>query len=296
MDCAMDWIKMRTDLYRDPKVCIMADVLMDKGGDLASFINQLMQSEMSVTRNVMRNAVVGALVTVWGVARLRGKQFGDDIVVRGSSKSVVDDITEMPGFGEAMSIVGWVIEQEGDLIFPRFFEDYNVSPSEKNAERQRRFREKRNAQSNAQSNDSNVTRNGYGNDREEKRREEKSEENLDEVKKKVFVVPTVDQVRDYCNSRENSIDPEAFVAFYESKGWIVGKSKMKNWKAAVVTWEKNERKFSGQPEQKVKQTVFTPFELAHGIYDPNGAPFKYNARLCRDLTCEACKPKRGQQT
>ena len=55
---------------------------------------------------------------------------------------------------------------------------------------------------------------------------------------KRFSPPTVDEVREYCRSRSNGIDPEAFVAFYASKGWKVGRSPMKDWKQAVITWEK----------------------------------------------------------
>ena len=57
-----------------------------------------------------------------------------------------------------------------------------------------------------------------------------------------FVRPTVDEVRAYCEERGNGIDPEEFVAFYESKGWMVGKDPMKSWKGAVVTWEKKRKK------------------------------------------------------
>lgn len=53
-----------------------------------------------------------------------------------------------------------------------------------------------------------------------------------------FVPPTVEEVRSYCAERNNGIDAEAFVAFYESKGWMIGKNKMKSWKSAVITWEK----------------------------------------------------------
>ena len=56
-----------------------------------------------------------------------------------------------------------------------------------------------------------------------------------------FVPPTVSQVQDYCLERKNTVDPETFVNFYLSKNWVIGKSKMKNWKAAVRTWEKNRR-------------------------------------------------------
>lgn len=54
-----------------------------------------------------------------------------------------------------------------------------------------------------------------------------------------FIPPTVDQVREYCLERNNSVDAETFVDFYTGKGWMVGKNKMKDWKAAVRTWEKS---------------------------------------------------------
>lgn len=54
-----------------------------------------------------------------------------------------------------------------------------------------------------------------------------------------FVKPTIEEVRAYCVERNNNVDAESFVDFYESKGWMVGKNKMKDWKAAVRTWEKS---------------------------------------------------------
>lgn len=53
-----------------------------------------------------------------------------------------------------------------------------------------------------------------------------------------FTPPTVDEVRAYCKERKNGIDPEQFVDFYESKGWKIGNTKMKDWKACVRTWER----------------------------------------------------------
>lgn len=63
-----------------------------------------------------------------------------------------------------------------------------------------------------------------------------------EKKRKRFSPPSVEEVRAYCQERKNNIDPEAFVAFYESKGWKVGSQPMKSWKAAVTTWEKRQAK------------------------------------------------------
>ena len=58
-----------------------------------------------------------------------------------------------------------------------------------------------------------------------------------------FVKPTYEEVRDYCAQRGNSISPERFVDYYESKGWLVGKNPMKDWKASVRTWESKESDF-----------------------------------------------------
>lgn len=167
---ASDWIKMRTDLYRDPKVCAIADLLMDEDGELAAYVNQNMQRDMTVTRNVMRNVTVGALVSVWGVMRHRGKRVNNDLRVSAATVAVVDDIADLPGFGDAMASVGWVVESDNSIVFPNFFEEMNVDPAEelraKNAERQRRFREK-------QAPPRNVTVTLHSNAREEKSREEK---------------------------------------------------------------------------------------------------------------------------
>ena len=57
---------------------------------------------------------------------------------------------------------------------------------------------------------------------------------------KRFMSPSLQEVKEYCLERENGIDAERFINFYESKGWMIGKNKMKCWKSAVRTWEKNE--------------------------------------------------------
>lgn len=52
-----------------------------------------------------------------------------------------------------------------------------------------------------------------------------------------FAPPSVSEVREYCRERGNTVNPDAFVNFYQSKGWKVGSQPMKDWKAAVRTWE-----------------------------------------------------------
>ena len=81
----------------------------------------------------------------------------------------------------------------------------------------------------------------------------KNDKNEKERKKKTFCPPTVDEVREYLQSVGSSIDPEAFVAFYESKGWMVGKNKMKSWKMAIVTWEKTKGLKRELPKEEAKE-------------------------------------------
>lgn len=66
-------------------------------------------------------------------------------------------------------------------------------------------------------------------------------ETADKPKSRKFVPPDVEQVRAYCRERGNGIDPAAFVDYYASKGWTVGRAPMKDWKAAVRTWEQRRR-------------------------------------------------------
>ena len=57
------------------------------------------------------------------------------------------------------------------------------------------------------------------------------------IKRKSFVKPTIEEIDQYCRERNNGINANAFYDFYESKDWYVGKNKMKDWKACVRTWE-----------------------------------------------------------
>ena len=66
------------------------------------------------------------------------------------------------------------------------------------------------------------------------------------------IPPPVAYVREYCRQRGNGVDADAFCAFYESKGWMVGRTKMKKWTAAVVTWEKRRKE---EHEERPRRTA-----------------------------------------
>lgn len=61
----------------------------------------------------------------------------------------------------------------------------------------------------------------------------------DRPKRSKFIPPTLEEVTAYCQERQKGIDPHKWHDYYTSNGWMVGKTKMKDWKAAVRTWERN---------------------------------------------------------
>jgi len=80
---------------------------------------------------------------------------------------------------------------------------------------------------------------------------------------KRFTPPTYEQVSTYCKERSNTVDAERFYDFYESKGWMVGKNKMKDWKAAVRNWERS----SKQETKPAKQNQFHNFDERNYDFD-----------------------------
>lgn len=74
---------------------------------------------------------------------------------------------------------------------------------------------------------------------EKSRRVEKRIEKKREV---AFAPPSLEELKKYCEERKNSVNPQNFLDFYSSKGWMIGKNRMKDWRAAVRTWEGREKK------------------------------------------------------
>lgn len=66
--------------------------------------------------------------------------------------------------------------------------------------------------------------------------------------RKKFVIPTIFELKGYCNEKKYPVDCEAFLLHYESNGWLVGKNKMKSWKASLGTWNKNSY---NKPEERL---------------------------------------------
>lgn len=84
---------------------------------------------------------------------------------------------------------------------------------------------------------------------------EKDKEIEKDNKRGRFIPPSLDEVKAYCDERGNSVDPQTFIDFYTAKDWMIGKNRMRDWKAAVRTWERNRtEKRKSNPALKYKQT------------------------------------------
>lgn len=65
-------------------------------------------------------------------------------------------------------------------------------------------------------------------------------------KRKRFIKPTIEEVQEYCTQRQNNINANNFIDYYEANGWKVGKNPMKDWKAAIRTWERNNKEVNNE--------------------------------------------------
>jgi hypothetical protein len=89
--------------------------------------------------------------------------------------------------------------------------------------------------------------NNTDNDNEYDNEYESSKEDKKEIKtKKKFIKPTIEEVSSYCLERNNKVDAQRFIDYYDANGWKVGRNAMKDWKAAIRTWEKNDGSFSNK--------------------------------------------------
>jgi hypothetical protein len=113
-----------------------------------------------------------------------------------------------------------------------------------------------------------------------------SSSSIKKEKKGVFLKPSFDDVSGYCRARKNGIDPKAWMDHYISNGWMVGKNKMKDWKAAVRTWEARKKEnnngarstgrqfgFNRNPGPEIEQDILDTSERLRRKYEsPGNAP------------------------
>lgn len=201
------------------------------------------------------------------------------------SNGVSNGVTEplrnvMRNVMQALRNRGLVTVDENDTIFIPLAQEMvsGKVTDNTNAERQRRYRKNHRAAGDSGCIDSNgkVTAlrngcNGVTRNVTVTESKSKSKSNIQNIEKEIykerkteegekttrFRKPTVDEIREYCEERKNGIDAQYFFDYYESRGWIVGKTPMKDYKAAVRTWERNQR------ERPAEGRAVTPSQVPY---------------------------------
>ena len=86
-----------------------------------------------------------------------------------------------------------------------------------------------------------------------------------------FTPPTLTEVIDQCNFSGANIDPQGFIDFYESKGWMIGKNKMKCWKSAIRTWARKDKEKGQARTVKQKPSGLRGREITESLTDTSWA-------------------------
>ena len=150
-----------------------------------------------------------------------------------------------------------LIKQQDEQTYILTEVPYLIGGESESAERVRQFRERKALQCNGNVTERNTLVTTCNTEIEiEKEKELYIEiEKRESKKRKRFTPPTLEDVLAYCNERQNTVDAQHFIDYYTSNGWQVGKNKMKDWKAAVRTWERNgySSKTSRKPTTKAQE-------------------------------------------
>jgi hypothetical protein len=108
----------------------------------------------------------------------------------------------------------------------------------------------------------------------------------------IFIIPTLEEIKSYCRERKNQVNPQTFIDHYLSNGWLVGKNKMKDWKAAVRKWEQSN--FGGTNGRKWERNSDggdrIPKEYI-GETKPTDAEIQRNLQKVRELTLKVTNGK-----
>lgn len=263
---AGDWIKMRVSLVTHPRVIALSEALSyleayqdwsglhgfipALGGTKEDFDAGIVQS-LRVTRYV----VVTALLKFWGYANEHSK---DDFIPN-LRIADLDEITSVPGFGAAISEVGWAIydQDRRGISLPNFAEHNATASDRTNAERQKRYRERQKVTSGKVTENSNVTDRNESNDREEKRREDTSSaKTAVAFSAGAWSVP--DALRSTWESAYPAVDIDAELA--KASAWLLAnpKNRKSNYARFLNSWLTKAQDSAPRAAQTPKQReVFT---------------------------------------
>ena len=205
------WLKFKEDFFTSVRIKKLRRLA---GGDTLTIIYLKMQLKSIKTNGVL---------TYTGLERTFAEELALDL----------DESPEDVGLLLNYLLSVGLIETSDNINFLLPFVVENTGSETASAQRVRDFRERKALQSNAA-----VT---------EVKRIGNVEKDIDididirDKSNRGFQPPSLEEVQAYCKERNNHVDAERFIDFYESKGWMVGKNKMKNWKACVRTWEQRDK-------------------------------------------------------
>lgn len=261
------WIKITTDIFDDEKI-LLIESLPD----------------------------AYAIITVWfKLLCLAGKQNNSGVFLLGRmpyTEQMLATIFRMKEATVTMALrtfeqFGMVELVDGVITIPNWGKHQNLDQLESKKEYMRsymkEYREKQRLLTGGKpSCKTNSKTNVSSADKEiDKDKEKEIDKESDKQKRKRFVPPSLEEVKAYCSERNNNVDAERFIDYYTSNGWLVGKNKMKDWKAAVRTWERNG--YSGQDSQKGKGSFDTDDFLNAAMNNAYGKPKTARAALEREV-------------
>lgn len=203
------WLKLKEDFFESKRIKKLRRLA---GGDTLTIIYLKMQLKSIKTDGVL---------TYTGLE----KSFAEELALD------LDENPEDVGLLLNYLLSVGLIETSDQINFLLPYAVESTGSEGASAERVRNFRDRQALQCNAD-----VTQvKRIGNVEIEK--EIEKEKDINNKRSRAFVPPTLEEVTAYCKERGKGVDPNKWYDFYQSKGWMIGKNKMKDWKAAVRTWE-----------------------------------------------------------
>ena len=221
------WIKLKTDFFNQQTI----DFLLSQKNGCEYIVLYQMLCLNTANNNGEMCSKIGEMIVPYNVEK----------IVRDTKYFDFDTVTIALGLFKQLGLI--YEEKDKILKITNFNEMVGSEASNPNAQRQKRFRE-RQKQLKLSVTDSNVDSNAKNNEEIEidiRDRDKSIDIDKENNKRKNFIKPTLEEVNQYCIERKNNIDPENFIDYYNSNGWKVGKNQMKDWKAAIRTWERRNK-------------------------------------------------------
>lgn len=171
---------------------------------------------------------------------------------------VIDAVVGFSGFSQALLDVGWLLPRSGSVQLPNFARHMGQAAKSRLLAAERK-REQRKCHKSVPEKAGQICDNVPNPLLFSLSNTPDVSLEVDHTKIHRSIRPTVVEVSAYCVERANSVDPQAFFDFYESKGWKVGNQTMKDWQAAVRTWERRPQHTpsisAGRPKREIPQLL-----------------------------------------